>query len=126
MRHGWRWLALLGLAACGGQEENRVVPLAEVADSGITGTLFVDASPGSPGRAETRFVFTTNDLLPDLRRTPLGFLHQGRCESLGEVDASDPHAQPYEFYQGTHAFAVHLLATDFNDASGAVLACGDL
>ena len=126
MRHGWRWLALLGLAACGGQEEERVVPLAEVAGSGLTGTLFVDASPGQPGAGGDALRVHHERPPPGSGADPLGFLHQGRCESLGEVDASVPHAQPYEFYQGTHAFAVHLFATDFNDASGAVLACGDL
>ncbi|RKH05644.1 hypothetical protein D7V97_23720 [Corallococcus sp. CA053C] len=126
MRHGWLWLGLLGLAACGGEEQSRVVQLAEVAGSGVTGTLFVDESPGSPGQEETRFTFTTNDTHPDLGRVLLGFLQEGRCESLGDVDASDPHAKPFTAYQGTHAFAIHPRVTDFNDASGAVLACGDL
>ncbi|RKH54985.1 hypothetical protein [Corallococcus llansteffanensis] len=123
MRHGWLWLALLGLAACGGEEAIRVVPLAEVAGSGVTATLFVEEIPGNPEQVETRFTFTTND--PSFR-VLVGFLHEGRCESLGDIDLSDPHAHPFEFYQGTHAFAVHLGAKDFYDPSGAVMACGDL
>ncbi|RKH00190.1 hypothetical protein D7Y13_17345 [Corallococcus praedator] len=141
-------MALLVLAACG-EDESLEVALAEVNGSGITGTLFVEETPGKSGLGETRFAFTAIDntaiAAGATPRPMVGFLHEGRCATLGisehtegfeadsyarqkyyAVDGHEYHADQVDAYKGSHAFAIHLRVTDFTDDSGAVLACGDL
>ncbi|RYZ42207.1 MAG: hypothetical protein EOO71_08830 [Myxococcaceae bacterium] len=148
MRRGWLGMALLVMVACG-EDESLEVALAEVNGSGVTGTLFAAETPGKSGLGETRFNFTAIDntavAAGAAARPMVGFLHEGRCATLGisehtegfepggyshqmfyVVVERDSHADQLDEYRGSHAFAIHLRVTDFNDDSGAVLACGDL
>jgi hypothetical protein len=134
-------LALTGLVACG-EEESLEVPLQPVGDSGVSGTMIVEETAGKSGFGEVRFGFTVNN--PTSRKV-VGFIHEGRCASLGlteNVEGLSPddtrkqiafvrdghnfHLQQLDSYRGNHAFAVHAFGVDLEDASGAVLACGDI
>ncbi|MDY7226627.1 hypothetical protein [Hyalangium rubrum] len=142
MRRVWMMaLAFTGLVACG-ENATLEVPIQAVGDSGITGSLTVEEIPGKSGFGEVRFGFTVSDTGT---RQVIGFVHEGRCASLGmheHREGFEPdgyprqrayireghkgHAERIGSFQGSHAFAVHERITDIEDASGAVLACGDI
>lgn len=141
MRHALLALALVGLVSCG-HEETQLVSLDQVNDSGVSGTATIEETAGHSGFGEIRFRFTATD--PSSRKL-VGFIHEGRCASLGRTEnttgfESDSysqqinstregtpiHAGQLSSYQGDHAFAVHAPGANLDDDSGAVLACGDI
>jgi hypothetical protein len=82
MRHVLLALALIGLVSCG-HEETVMVSLEPVNDSGVTGTATIEETAGKSGFGEIRFGFTATD--PSSRKL-VGFIHQGRCASLGRTE----------------------------------------
>lgn len=141
MRRVWMALVFTGLVACGGNEIIEV-PLQAVGDSGITGSLIVEETSGKSGLGEVRFGFTVSNPGP---LEVIGFVHEGRCASLGMHEHREgfvpdgfprqrayireghqEHLEQISSFQGSHAFAVHERLAGIEDATGVVLACGDI
>ncbi|MBU8896074.1 hypothetical protein KRR26_10685 [Corallococcus sp. M34] len=141
MRKGC-WLVCVLCAMGCGKNESATVSLVPVDDSGISGTLTVEETEGKAGLGEVRFAFTLDN--PADVKT-IGYVHEGRCTNLGmheHTEGFEPdsylrqayapreghsfHLEHLDAYQDNHAFAVHAYGDSSTDASGRVLACGDI